>query len=134
MFAAIGAGVPGLSQIGFTQAVRHAGAARTAVLIGVAPLLSFALAAIFLGEGLNAGLVAGAALIVVAGASLSFERRWRPEGYRTLGAVLAVLCAGLFGVATRSCAGPRATPRSIPCCARWSRSPPRRSCSLPGAR
>ena len=36
-----------------------AGAARTAVLIGVAPLLSFALAAIFLGEGLNAGLVGG---------------------------------------------------------------------------
>jgi drug/metabolite transporter (DMT)-like permease len=97
VFAAIGAGVPGLSQIAFTQAVRHAGAARTAVLIGVAPLLSFALAAIFLGEGLNAGLVAGAALIVVSCASLSFERR-RPEGYRTLGAVLAVLCAGLFAV------------------------------------
>ena len=36
-------------------------------------------------------------LIVSAGASLSFERR-RPEGYRTLGAVLAVLCAGLFAV------------------------------------
>ena len=97
VFAAIGAGVPGLSQIAFTQAVRHAGAARAAVLIGVAPLLSFALAAAFLGEGLNAGLIAGAALIVTAGASLSFERV-RPEGYRTLGAVLAVLCAGLFAI------------------------------------
>jgi drug/metabolite transporter (DMT)-like permease len=97
VFAAIGAAVPGLSQIAFTQAVRHAGAARTAVLIGVAPLLSFALAAIFLGEGLNAGLVAGAALIVVACASLSFERT-RPEDFRTLGAVLALLCAGLFAV------------------------------------
>jgi uncharacterized membrane protein len=97
VFAAIGAGVPGLSQIAFTQAVRHAGAARTAVLIGVAPLLSFVLAAVFLGEGLNAGLIAGAALIVTAGASLSFERV-RPEGYRTLGAVLAVLCAGLFAI------------------------------------
>ena len=75
--------------------MRHAGAARTAVLIGVAPLLSFVLAAVFLGEGINAGLVAGAALIVVAGASLSFERT-KPEGYRTLGAVLAVVCAGLF--------------------------------------
>jgi S-adenosylmethionine uptake transporter len=97
LFAAIGAGVPGLSQIAFTQAVRHAGAARTAVLIGVAPLLSFVLAAAFLGEGLNAGLIAGAALIVAAGASLSFERI-RPEGYRTLGAALAVLCAGLFAI------------------------------------
>jgi drug/metabolite transporter (DMT)-like permease len=97
IFAAIGAGVPGLSQIAFVQAIRHAGAARTAVLIGVAPMLSFILAAIFLGEGINAGLVAGAALIVAAGASLSFERT-RPPGYRALGAVLAVLCAGLFAV------------------------------------
>jgi drug/metabolite transporter (DMT)-like permease len=97
VFAAIGAGVPGLSQIAFSQAVRLAGAARTAVLIGVAPLLSFVLAAAFLGEGLNAGLIAGAALIVTAGASLSFERV-RPEGYRTLGAALAVLCAGLFAI------------------------------------
>jgi drug/metabolite transporter (DMT)-like permease len=97
VFAAIGVGVPGLSQIAFVQGIRHAGAARTAVLIGIAPLLSFVLAAIFLGEGINAGLIAGAALIIAAGASLSFERR-KPPGYRTLGAVLAVLCAGLFAV------------------------------------
>lgn len=97
LFAAIGAGVPGLSQVAFVQAIRHAGAARAAVLIGVAPMLSFILAAIFLGEGINAGLVAGAALIVVAGASLSLERR-KPPGYRTLGVVLAVVCAGLFAI------------------------------------
>jgi drug/metabolite transporter (DMT)-like permease len=97
VFAAIGAAVPGLSQIVFVQAVRHAGAARTAVLVGVAPLLSFVLAAVFLDEGVNAGLIAGAALIVAAGASISFERT-RPEGYRTLGALLAVLCAGLFAI------------------------------------
>jgi drug/metabolite transporter, DME family len=96
VFAAIGAGVPGLSQIAFVQSIRHAGAAG-AVLIGVAPMLSFILAAIFLGEGINAGLVAGAALIVTAGASLSFERS-KPPGYRAIGAVLAVLCAGLFAV------------------------------------
>ena len=95
VFAAIGAVVPGASQVVFVQAVRHAGAARTAVLVGVAPLLSFVLAALFLDEGVNAGLVAGAALIVVAGASISFERT-KPEGYRTLGAVLAVVCAALF--------------------------------------
>src|SRR3954454_1447471 len=97
VFAAIGLAVPGLSQIAFVQAIRFAGAARTAVLIGVAPLLSFILAAIFLGESINAGLVAGAALIVTAGVSLSFERR-KPPGYRRIGAVLAVLCAGLFAV------------------------------------
>ena len=85
VFAAIGAAVPGLSQIAFNQAVRHAGAARTAVLIGVAPLLSFVLAAVFLGESVSPGLIAGAALIVAAGASLSFERV-RPEGFRTIGA------------------------------------------------
>jgi drug/metabolite transporter (DMT)-like permease len=96
-FGAIGAVVPGFSQIAFNQAVRLAGAARTAVLIGVAPLLSFVLAIAFLGESANAGLIAGAALIVSAGASLSFERT-RPEGYRTLGAVFAVLCAGLFAI------------------------------------
>jgi drug/metabolite transporter (DMT)-like permease len=97
VFAAIGVAVPGLSQIAFVQSIRFAGAARAAVLIGVAPLLSFILAAIFLGEGINAGLVAGAALIVAAGASLSLERR-KPPGYRRLGALLAVLCAGLFAI------------------------------------
>jgi drug/metabolite transporter (DMT)-like permease len=97
VFAAIGACVPGLSQIAFNQAVRHAGAARTAVLIGVAPLLSLVLAVVFLDESVNAGIVVGAALIVAAGASLSIERQ-RPEGYRTIGALLAVLCAGLFAV------------------------------------
>jgi len=34
---------------------------------------------------------------VAAGASLSFERI-RPEGFRTIGALLAVLCAGLFAI------------------------------------
>ncbi len=97
VFAAIGAAVPGLSQVAFVHAIRLAGAARAAVLIGVTPLFSFLLAAIFLGESLNAGLVAGAALIVAAGASLSFERV-RPPGYRAVGALLALLCAGLFGV------------------------------------
>jgi drug/metabolite transporter (DMT)-like permease len=97
VFGGIGACVPGVSQIAFVQAVRLAGAARTTVLIGLAPLLSFGLAAVFLGESINAGLIAGAALIVAACASLSFERT-RPEGFRGVGALLAVVCAGLFAV------------------------------------
>ena len=96
-FAAIGAAVPGLSQIVFVQSVRLAGAARAIILIGVAPLLSFVLAAAFLGEGIGPGLIAGAALIVIAGASLSFERE-RPVDYRALGAVFALVCAALFAV------------------------------------
>ena len=97
VFALIGAAVPGLSQIAFVHAVRTAGAARTAVLIGVSPMLSFVLAAVFLDEGISLALLVGAALIVVACASLSFERI-RPEGFRAIGAVLAVICAGLFAV------------------------------------
>ena len=55
VFAAIGAVVPGISQVVFVSAVRHAGAARTAVLVGVAPLLSFVLAAVFLRRGRQRG-------------------------------------------------------------------------------
>ena len=97
IFGALGAGVPGLSSIAFVLAIRYVGAARAAVLVGIAPLASFVLATAFLGEHVNAGLIAGAALIVAGGASLSFERR-RPEGFRAIGAVLAVLCAGLFAI------------------------------------
>ena len=129
VFAAIGAAVPGLSQIAFVQAIRLAGAARAAVLIGVAPLLSFVLAAMFLGESLNAGLVAGAALIVAAGASLSFERV-RPPGLPDdrRGARRA-LRRPLRRFATRSSAGRRETPRWIRWCAPSSRWRPPRSCS-----
>ena len=97
IFGALGAGVPGLSSIAFVLAIRYMGAARAAVLVGVAPLASFVLATAFLGEHVSAGLVAGAALIVAGGASLSLERQ-RPDGFRALGAVLATSCALLFAI------------------------------------
>ena len=46
----IGALVPGLSQVLFISAVRHAGPSRAAILIGTAPLLSVALAVVALDE------------------------------------------------------------------------------------
>ena len=111
VFAAIGAGVPGLSQIAFVQAIRHAGAARTAVLIGVAPMLSFMLAAMFLGEGISAGLVAGAALIVIAGASLSFERTQAARATGRSARCSPCSARASSRCATRSSAGARATRR-----------------------
>jgi drug/metabolite transporter (DMT)-like permease len=131
VFAAIGVAVPGLSQIAFVQSIRFAGAARAAVLIGVAPLLSFILAAIFLGEGINAGLVAGAALIVAAGASLSLERR-KPPGYRRSARCSRFSAQASSRSATPSSAGRPATPRWTRWCARSCRWRRRRSSSAPG--
>ena len=58
---------PGVSQILFTLAVRDAGASRTSVIIGTAPLFAVAIAIVVLDEPVEAGLVVGAVLIVVGG-------------------------------------------------------------------
>jgi drug/metabolite transporter (DMT)-like permease len=94
-FFAVGLCVPGLSQVAFVSAVRHAGASRTAILIGVAPLFSVLLAIALLGEELEPAILVGTALIVLGGAALAFDPR-RPAGFRMLGVVLALVCAGLF--------------------------------------
>lgn len=80
---------PGLSQLFFTLAVREAGPSRTSVVVGTAPLFSVVIAVVLLGEPLQAGLVAGALLIVAGGALLVSERR-RPEHVRVIGLVLAL--------------------------------------------
>src|SRR4051794_14939645 len=61
-FLVAGAIAPGLSQIVFVRAVREAGAARTSVLMGTAPLVAVAIALTVLGEPVSAALLAGAAL------------------------------------------------------------------------
>jgi drug/metabolite transporter (DMT)-like permease len=94
-FFAVGVFVPGLSQVAFVSAVRHAGPSRTAILIGTAPLLSVLLAIALLGEALDPAILAGTALIVAGGAVLAFDPG-RPAGFRMLGVALALLCAGLF--------------------------------------
>jgi drug/metabolite transporter (DMT)-like permease len=96
-FFAIGILVPGLSQIVVILAVRDAGPSRAAILIGMAPLLSVVLALLLLDEPLRPVLLAGTALVVAGGAVLALERG-RPEGFRVLGVVLALVCAAVFAV------------------------------------
>lgn len=86
---------PGVSQYLFTFAVREAGAARTSVVIGTAPLFSIAIAVILLGEPLEAALVTGAVLIVAGGVLLVSERE-RPEHVRALGLALALAATFIF--------------------------------------
>jgi drug/metabolite transporter (DMT)-like permease len=96
-FILAGALVPGASQILFVLAVRDAGPSRTAVLIGTAPLISVLIALTLLDEPFHAELLVGTALVVAGGIALAREHV-RPEGFRTLGATLALTCAGLFAV------------------------------------
>lgn len=95
LFALAGALAPGVSQLLFALAVRDAGAARTSVVVGGAPLVTVVLGVALLGEPLHAALVAGAVLIVVGGAALAWERL-RPAGFRALGMAWAVGATVLF--------------------------------------
>jgi drug/metabolite transporter (DMT)-like permease len=96
-FLVAGAIAPGLSQLLFTRAVREAGAARTAVVMGIAPLVSVAIALAVLDEPFRLVLVVGAALIVAGGIALAGERV-RPADFRHYGIVLAVGATLLFAV------------------------------------
>lgn len=86
---------PGGSQFFFTLAVRDAGPSRTSVVVGTAPLFAVAIALVFLDEPLEAGLVAGAVLIVAGGGVLASERV-RPERFRPIGLVFALASTVLF--------------------------------------
>lgn len=94
-FFVVGLAVPGLSQVAFVSAVRHAGPSRTAIVVGTAPLFSVVLAVALLGESFDAAVLVGTALIVAGGAVLAFDPG-RPAGFRMLGIVLALVCAVLF--------------------------------------
>ena len=94
-FALIGLVVPGFSQLLFVLAVRYAGPSRAAILIGTAPLGSVLLALALLDEPLRPVLLAGTALVVAGGGVLALDPG-RPAGFRALGVVLALICAGLF--------------------------------------
>ena len=87
---------PGCSQILFTFAVRDAGPSRASVTVGTAPLVAVAIALVFLGEPLVAGLVAGAVLIVSGGVLLVSERG-RPAHVRRVGIAFALLATVAFG-------------------------------------
>jgi drug/metabolite transporter (DMT)-like permease len=97
VFLAIGALVPGTSQILFILAIRDAGPSRAAILIGVAPLLSVALALVLLDEPFRPLLLVATVLVVAGGIALAGERS-RPATFRRSGAVFAVSCAVLFAI------------------------------------
>ena len=96
-FLAAGVVAPGISQVLFVRAVRDAGAARTSVLMGTAPLVAVVIAFTILSEPVSAGLIAGGVLIVSGGIALANERV-RPEDFRRLGVVFAVAATVLFAV------------------------------------
>jgi drug/metabolite transporter (DMT)-like permease len=96
-FLIVGLIAPGASQLILIMAVRDAGPSRAAILIGTAPLISVAIALTVLDEPFEPWLIAGTVLVVAGGALLTRERA-RPEHFRAVGAVLALLCALLFGI------------------------------------
>ena len=96
-FLVTGLFAPGISQIFFTRSVGLIGPSRTAVFVGVSPVLSAAIAVTVLGEPLHVALVFGT-LLVVAGGTLLVRERRRPAGFVSLGIVLALGAALLFAV------------------------------------
>lgn len=79
---------PGGSQILYVRAVREAGPSRTAVVVGVAPLVSVTIALAVLGEPFRVVLLLGALLIVAGCIALAGEEV-RPESFRAIGLALA---------------------------------------------
>jgi len=96
-FVLVGMLVPGASQILFVLAVRDAGPARAAILIGTAPLMSVLIALTLLDEPFQPALLVGTLLIVAGGVALTRERV-RPHDFKAIGAALGLTCAALFAV------------------------------------
>jgi drug/metabolite transporter (DMT)-like permease len=94
-FVLAGLLAPGIAQILFTFGVRDAGASRTSVTVGTAPLFAVATALVFLDEPLVAGLLVGAALIVTGGVLLASDRA-RPEHFKRIGLVYALIGTAAF--------------------------------------
>ena len=94
-FVLAGVMSPGVAQIFVTLALRDAGASRTSIAFGTAPLVSVVLALTLLGEPLRAALIVGALLIVAGGLALAVERD-RPEHIRSVGIVYALAGVALF--------------------------------------
>ncbi len=96
-FLAAGTVAPGISQLLFTRAVGLIGASRTAILVGISPVLSAAIAIALLGEPLRAALVAGTLLVVIGGTLLAWERGG-VRGLLSLGVAFGASAAVLFSV------------------------------------
>jgi drug/metabolite transporter (DMT)-like permease len=88
---------PGISQILFTRSVGVIGPSRTAIVVGISPVLSAAIAVTLLGEPLHVALVLGT-LLVVAGGTLLVRERGGAPGLLSLGIALSLSAALLFSI------------------------------------
>jgi drug/metabolite transporter (DMT)-like permease len=86
---------PGAAQIFVTRGIREAGASRTSVVLGAAPLVAVTIAFLALDEPVHAPLVIGALLIVAGGFELAWERG-RPDHVRRIGLLFAFIATVLF--------------------------------------
>ena len=94
-FLVAGFVAPGLSQVLFVRAISALGASRTAILIGVSPLLSALFAITLLGEPLRAGLVLGTVAVVGGGVALVSTRSTAAR-LSAAGVTAGVVAAGLI--------------------------------------
>ena len=96
-FFVTGLFAPGISQILFTRGVGVIGPSRTAVLVGVSPVLSAAIAVVVLDEPLHVALVIGT-LLVVAGGTMLVRERGDPACSSAIGIALGLSAALLFAI------------------------------------
>ncbi len=96
-FVLAGVLAPGVSQLFATAAVREAGAPRSSVAFGTAPVFAVVFALVFLREPVVAGLLVGAALIVAGAIVVALERA-RPSGFRWIGIGFAIVTVVMFSV------------------------------------
>jgi drug/metabolite transporter (DMT)-like permease len=96
-FFVTGLFAPGISQILFTRAVGAIGPSRSAILVGVSPVLSAAIAVTLLGEPLHVALVLGT-LLVVAGGTLLVRERGDLSAVLSMGIGLGLGAALLFAI------------------------------------
>jgi drug/metabolite transporter, DME family len=94
-FLLAGVLAPGLSQLFFFHAVRDAGASRTSVAVGVAPLAAVVIALVALHEPARPVLLVGALAIVAGSVALGLEPE-RPEGFKWAGVAFALVTTLLF--------------------------------------
>src|ERR671933_463339 len=90
-----GADAEGVSQVLFVRAIEAVGASRTAILVGVSPLLSALFAISLLGEPLRAGLVLGT-VAIVGGAVALVSTRSAAARLTAAGAAAGILAASLI--------------------------------------
>ena len=94
-FLAAGLVAPGLSQVLFVRAIQAVGASRTAILVGVSPLLSALFAISLLGEPVRRGLVLGT-VAIVGGAVALVSTRSAAARLTAAGAAAGILAASLI--------------------------------------